>query len=49
MFWGSDVSRLPCSYRQAVEHFLHALDFIPRVELPWVMGEGVSRVLGWGA
>lgn len=48
MFWGSDVSRLPCSYRQAVEHFLHELDFIPRAELPWVMGQGLSRLLGWG-
>lgn len=47
MFWGSDVSRLPCSYRQAVDHFLEELDFIPREELPWVMGRGLSRLLRW--
>jgi predicted TIM-barrel fold metal-dependent hydrolase len=46
-FWGSDVSRLPCTYREAVDHFVEALDFIPREELPWVMGRGLSRVLGW--
>jgi predicted TIM-barrel fold metal-dependent hydrolase len=46
-FWGSDVSRLPCTYRQAVDHFLEELDFIPREELAWVMGRGLSRLLGW--
>ncbi|MBL0419041.1 amidohydrolase [Ramlibacter sp. AW1] len=45
--WGSDVSRLPCSYRQAVEHFLHELDFIDRTDLPSVMGGAISRVLRW--
>jgi predicted TIM-barrel fold metal-dependent hydrolase len=47
MFWGSDVSRLPCSYGQAVEHFLQTLDFLPREDLPWVMGKGLSQLLGW--
>lgn len=47
MFWGSDVSRLPCSYRQAVDHFIQELDFIPKAELPWVMGRGLSEALGW--
>jgi len=46
-FWGSDVSRLPCSYGEAVDHFLHQLDFIPADELPWVMGRGLSRLLHW--
>jgi L-fuconolactonase len=48
MFWGSDVSRLPCSYTDCVRHFTQALDFIPAAELPWVMGRGLSEVLGWG-
>jgi predicted TIM-barrel fold metal-dependent hydrolase len=47
MFWGSDVSRLPCSYREAVDHFLQELDFIPADELPWVMGRALSELLGW--
>ena len=46
-FWGSDVSRLPCSYREAVAHFLHELDFIPRQDLPWVMGGALSKLLRW--
>jgi L-fuconolactonase len=48
MFWGSDVSRLPCSYADCVRHFTQALDFIPAAERPWVMGRGLSEVLGWG-
>lgn len=47
MFWGSDVSRLPCSYREAVDHFLHGLDFLPEADKPWVMGRALSEVLRW--
>ncbi len=47
MFWGSDVSRLPCTYRQAVDHFVQELDFIAPEDLPWVMGRGLSQVLRW--
>lgn len=46
-FWGSDVSRLPGSYRQAVDHFLDELDFIPADERPWVMGRALSHALRW--
>lgn len=46
-FWGSDVSRLPCSLRQALEHFLHELPFIAEADKPLVMGGALSRVLRW--
>jgi predicted TIM-barrel fold metal-dependent hydrolase len=46
-FWGSDVSRLPCTYRQAVDHFLRELDFIPAGDRPWVMGGALSALLHW--
>ena len=45
--WGSDVSRLPCTYRQALTHFTETLDFIAPADLPWVMGKSVSRLLRW--
>jgi predicted TIM-barrel fold metal-dependent hydrolase len=47
MFWGSDVTRLPCSYREAVRHFTEELDFIPAADLEWVMGRGLSELLRW--
>lgn len=37
-FWGSDMTRLPCSYRQAVTHFTE--------ELPWLKGEARELVMG---
>jgi predicted TIM-barrel fold metal-dependent hydrolase len=45
-FWGSDLSRLPCSYEEAVAVFRHHLDFLDPTDLALVMGVGVSRWLG---
>lgn len=45
--WGSDVSRLPCTYRECREHFLHELPFLGEADKPWVMGKALSEVLGW--
>jgi predicted TIM-barrel fold metal-dependent hydrolase len=38
MFWGSDMTRLACPYRQAVTHFTE--------ELPWLQGEARALVMG---
>jgi L-fuconolactonase len=46
-FWGSDLTRLPCTYRQSVTHFTEELDFLGPDELEWIMGRGVSEWLGW--
>lgn len=46
MFWGSDISRLPCTYREAVEHVLQ-LDFMPQDDKELVMGKALSEKLGW--
>jgi predicted TIM-barrel fold metal-dependent hydrolase len=47
VFWGSDLTRLPCSYRELVTMFTEELDFLSREELKWIMGRGVSEWLGW--
>jgi predicted TIM-barrel fold metal-dependent hydrolase len=47
VFWGTDLSRLPCSYRQAVTLFTEALDFLSRDDLEWIMGRGLAEWLGW--
>lgn len=46
-FWGSDLSRLRCSYREAVTHFTEELDFFTDSDLAWVMGRGLERWLAW--
>jgi predicted TIM-barrel fold metal-dependent hydrolase len=46
-FWGSDVSRLPCTYSQAVDHFVRELDFLRGEDLELVMGRAMSQALRW--
>jgi predicted TIM-barrel fold metal-dependent hydrolase len=48
-FWGSDVTRLPCTYEEARKLFTDELDFLSGEDLEWVMGRGVSEWLGWNA
>lgn len=47
VFWGSDLTRLPCSYREVRELFTKELDFLSEEDLEWIMGRGVSKWLGW--
>jgi len=48
-FWGTDLSRLPCSYRQAVTLFTEELPWLKGEDLEWAMGRGVCEWLGWKA
>lgn len=47
LFWGTDLTRLPCTMDQARDMFVRHLDFIDPEDLPAVMGEGILRWLGW--
>jgi L-fuconolactonase len=47
MFWGSDLSRLPCSYRQGVTMFTEELPWLDAEDKRWIMGLGVCDWLGW--
>ena len=40
MFWGTDISKMPCSWRQCVTLFTE--------ELPWLRGDDLTRVMGGG-
>jgi L-fuconolactonase len=46
-FWGTDWSRLPCSYRQGVTMFTEELPWLKGEDLEWVMGRGACEWLGW--
>jgi L-fuconolactonase len=46
-FWGTDWSRLPCSYRQGVTMFTEEMPWLKGQDLEWVMGLGVCEWLGW--
>jgi hypothetical protein len=46
-FWGTDWSRLPCSYRQGVTMFTEEMSWLKGEDLDWVMGRGVCEWIGW--
>jgi L-fuconolactonase len=47
MFWGSDVSRLPCPYRQGVTMFTEEMPWLSANEMEWIMGRGLCEWIGW--
>lgn len=47
MMWGSDISKLECSYREALDHFLYELEFLGREDLHLVLGATAIKILRW--
>ena len=47
VFWGTDLTRLPCPYRQAVNLFTETLDFLSATDKDWIMGRGIAEWLNW--
>jgi predicted TIM-barrel fold metal-dependent hydrolase len=47
VFWGTDLSQLPCSYRQAVTLFTEELDFLSQEDKHWIMGKAIAQWLRW--
>lgn len=47
MFWGTDLSRMPVSYRECVEMFTETLPWLKGEKLAGVMGLGLCRWIGW--
>jgi predicted TIM-barrel fold metal-dependent hydrolase len=46
-FWGSDISRLPCPYRDLVRLFSVKLDFLSDTEREEILGKGITTWLNW--
>lgn len=47
MLWGTDYSRLPCPYRDAIRLFTEALEFLSAEDREWVMGRAAAQWLRW--
>ena len=47
MCWGSDMSRLPCSYRQAITYFTEEIPWLTAEDKEWIMGRSLCDWLGW--
>ncbi len=46
-FWGTDLSHLPCPYKQVVTLFNEELDFLSESDKEWIMGRGIAEWLEW--
>ncbi|MFY0613577.1 MAG: amidohydrolase [Hyphomicrobiaceae bacterium] len=46
LFWGTDITKMPCSWQQCVEHF-QAISWIPDADKELIMGDAVCKWLGW--
>ena len=47
MFWGTDWTRLPCPWRQAVTLFTEELPWLPAGDKELIMGRAICEWLGW--
>jgi predicted TIM-barrel fold metal-dependent hydrolase len=46
-FWGTDITRMPCSWRQCITFFTEELPWLKGNDLEDVMGRGLCRWIGW--
>ena len=47
MFWGSDFTKLPCSYRQAITMITEEISWLTAEDKEWIMGRGLCEWIGW--
>jgi predicted TIM-barrel fold metal-dependent hydrolase len=47
MFWGTDITKMPCSWRQCVTMFTEELPWLPERDKRLVMGQAVCAWWGW--
>lgn len=47
MFWGTDITRMPCSYRECVTLFTEELPWLKGRDLELVMGRALCDWIGW--
>jgi predicted TIM-barrel fold metal-dependent hydrolase len=46
LLWGTDITKMPCSWRQCVTHF-QEIDWIPEADKKLIMGDAICDWLGW--
>jgi predicted TIM-barrel fold metal-dependent hydrolase len=47
MFWGTDISKMPCSWRQCVTMFTEELPWLSAEDKRLVMGDAICAWWGW--
>jgi predicted TIM-barrel fold metal-dependent hydrolase len=47
MYWASDITRMPCPWREVVTLFTEGMPWLSERDRQLIMGEAVCRWLGW--
>ena len=47
MFWGTDITKLPCSWRQCVTMFTEELPWLDEADKRLIMGDALCTWWGW--
>jgi predicted TIM-barrel fold metal-dependent hydrolase len=47
MFWGTDITRMPCTWAECVSAFIQHQPWLPQADMDWVMGRGIAEWIGW--
>jgi predicted TIM-barrel fold metal-dependent hydrolase len=47
MFWGTDITRMPCSWRQCVTLFTEELPWLTESDKELIMGRALCQWIGW--
>ena len=47
MFWGTDISKMPCSWKDCVTMFTEALPFLSEADKRLIMGDAICKWWGW--
>ena len=47
MFWGTDITRMPCSWKECVTMFTEELSWLTEEDKELIMGKALCRWIGW--
>ena len=47
LLWGADLSRLTSTYRECLDLFREALEFLSAEDKEWIMGKALAEVFRW--
>jgi predicted TIM-barrel fold metal-dependent hydrolase len=47
MFWGTDITKMPCSWQQCIEMFTQELPWLSAADLELIMGQAICDWWGW--
>ncbi|MEM8971584.1 MAG: amidohydrolase family protein [Pseudomonadota bacterium] len=47
MFWGTDISKMPCSWQRCVTMFAEELDWLSEQDKQLIMGDAICKWWGW--